>query len=143
MLFPAVRGDQTSSRSRPSRCAWLAAIAGLVTFALLPAVAAANPKPVPVTDLEIAKTADRAEAAPGDAVTWTVTVRNAGTAGVPLALIAVDDPGAVRAVAGFVGEMAGAAGGLGAVRDRRRPGDDLDGDDDPDDDPPVQRIPVS
>ncbi len=55
----------------------------------------------------------------------------------------VDDPGAVRAVAGFVGEMAGAAGGLGAVRDRRRPGDDLDGDDDPDDDPPVQRIPVS
>ncbi|MFN8123595.1 MAG: hypothetical protein U0237_14320 [Thermoleophilia bacterium] len=71
-----------------------------MTFALLPAVAAANPKPVPVTDLEIAKTADRAEAAPGDAVTWTVTVRNAGTAGVPLALIAVDDPGAVLTPAG-------------------------------------------
>ena len=54
----------------------------------------------------------------------------------------VEDPGAVRAVAGLVGEFGDVAGQVG--RFARRPGasggPDGDG---PDDDPPVQRIPVS
>ncbi|MCC6830134.1 MAG: DUF11 domain-containing protein [Thermoleophilia bacterium] len=97
MLFPAEPGVLRSSSSRRARAAWLAAIVGLLMFALLPAAASANP---PVTDVAITKTADRADAAPGDAVTWTVTVQNAGTAEVPLASISVDDPGVVLTAAG-------------------------------------------
>ncbi|MCC6832075.1 MAG: hypothetical protein IT200_12070 [Thermoleophilia bacterium] len=44
-----------------------------------------------LTDLAITKTADVAGAAPGDAVTWTVTVANAGSTGVRVSDIRVED----------------------------------------------------
>lgn len=100
MPFPAVSVFRTGSTSHAHRCFRLVAIVGLLMFAVLPGVVAANPAPPPVTDVGISKAADRTDAAPGDAVTWTVTVRNTGTADVPLATISVDDPGVVLTPAG-------------------------------------------
>ena len=54
----------------------------------------------------------------------------------------VEDPGAVRSVAGFVGEIGDVAGLLGARRPRSHVRSS-DGEPSDDDEPPVQRIPVS
>lgn len=98
MQFPAVL-------MFPGKFSWwarAAAIAVMIVGFLMfsAASASANGDTPKVVDLGIAKSADRAEAAPGDAITWTVTVDNLGTAEVPLELISVEDPGVTLVRAG-------------------------------------------
>lgn len=87
------------------RLTWLArasAVAMVIVGFLMFSVtsASANGDAPKVVDLGIAKSADRAEAAPGDLITWTVTVHNLGTADVPLEMISVEDPGVTLVRAG-------------------------------------------
>ncbi len=91
-------------------------VAGALAAGAVPA-AAVLPPPPPATDLAIAKGADKGTYAPGETITYTITVANTGSTDVPRAAILVSDPQLWNLEP---------AGGGGAAGDVLRPGDSLD-----------------
>jgi uncharacterized repeat protein (TIGR01451 family) len=63
----------------------------LAGLAVAPSAFASAPSGLPV-DLELGKTADRASYAPGDVMTYRITIFNGGTTAIPLDRIRVVDP---------------------------------------------------
>jgi uncharacterized repeat protein (TIGR01451 family) len=69
-------------------------VLGTLAVGAVPALAVLPPPPPPppVTDLAIAKGADKGTYAPGETITYTITVANTGTTPVPRAAVLVSDP---------------------------------------------------